>query len=158
MFLVASLLALLSCDSLSEGTDAQAYATEMQALLVENNAIRREFFDVTVLVKKHELNTPEIANRFADRVVPRAAALAEKVDAIQAKTSGLEQVHSGIERAWAIRAESYAALSKAWTDADNAAFTRALHDNRSVRKAEERYIEAANRLLLEHEVQLDPYP
>ena len=158
MFLVASFLAFSACGSFSKGSDAQAYAQEMQSLFVENKAIGREFFDVTVLVKKQELNTPEIAARFAERVVPRAADLAEKVDAVEPGTSGLEQVHSGIERAWAIRAESYAALSKAWTDADNAAFTRALHDNRSVRKAEERYIEAANRLLLEHEVQLDPYP
>lgn len=156
--MVPTLLTVLACGQLGKDSDAEAYAAAMQRLFVENNAISREFLDVAVLVKKQELAAGEIAERFSKRVVPRATALAQKVDAIDPGSSGLEQVHSGIERAWAIRAESYSALADAWTSADNAAFTRAMHDNRSVRKAEDRYIEAANRLLREHELQLDPYP
>ena len=158
MLLLPPLLALLACGQMGQDSDAKAYTAAMQRLFDENNAISREFLDVAVLVKKQDLAAHEIAARFSERVVPRATALAQKVDAIDPGSSGLEQVHSGIERAWAIRAESYSALADAWTSADNAAFTRAMHDNRSVRKAEDRYVEAANRLLREHDVQLDPYP
>ena len=158
MFLFTSFLALAACGEHGRSADAKAYAAEMQTLFVENKAISREFLDVAALVKKQELTPNEVADRFKDRVVPRAQSLAEKVDAVDPGSSGLEQVHSGIERAWSIRAESYAALAQAWDDADNGASTRAMHDNRSVRKAEERYIEAANRLLFEHQLELDPYP
>jgi hypothetical protein len=49
-------------------------------------------------------------------------------------------------------------MSEAVQKSDLAAYTRAMHDNRAVRKAEDRYIEAANTLLLPYQVQLDPYP
>ena len=158
MLRFAILMTLTACGPPDREVDAKAYAKEMQGLFVENKAIGREFLDVAALVKKQEVTTNELADRFAKRVVPRATQLAEKVDAVDPGRSGLGQVHAGIERAWSIRAEAYTALSKAWKDADNSAFTRALHDNRAVRKAEERYIEAVNKLLSEHEVALDPYP
>ncbi len=158
MLRFATLLTLTACGPTGREADARAYAREMQGLFVENKAIGREFLDVAALVKKQEVTTNELADRFAKRVVPRASELATKVDAIDPGRSGLGPVHSGIERAWSIRAEAYTALSNAWKDADNSAFTRALHDNRAVRKAEERYIEAVNKLLSEHEVVLDPYP
>ena len=107
MLLLPPLLALLACGQMGQDSDAKAYAAAMQRLFDENNAISREFLDVAVLVKKQDLAAHEIAARFSERVVPRATALAQKVDAIDPGSSGLEQVHSGIERAWAIRAESY---------------------------------------------------
>jgi hypothetical protein len=158
MFLFSLLMTFTACEPLGRQTDARAYATEMQSLFVENRAISREFLDVAALIKKESLDAHQIAERFEERVVPRAVALSEKVDAVDPGRSGLTQVHAGIERAWTIRADAYTALAKAWKDADNTAFSRALHDNRAVRKAEERYIEAANQLLVDHQIQLDPYP
>ena len=90
--------------------------------------------------------------------MPRAAELAQKVDAIQPGTESLMQVHAGIERAWQIRAEAYAQAAKAWEDGELQSFTRAQHDNQAVSAAEERYIEAANTLLAEYQLRLDLYP
>lgn len=158
MFRLLTIFALTACGPNEREADTKAYATAMQAMFVENKAINREFLDVAGMLKKSEINATGVAKRFDDRVVPRAQELAADVEKVAPGKSGLNQVHSGIVRAWTIRAESYAAMSQAVQSDDLAAYTRAMHDNRAVRKAEERYIEAANKLLLPYQVQLDPYP
>ena len=85
----------------------------MQAMFVENKAISREFLDVAGMLKKSEVNALGVAERFDDRVLPRAQQLAARVGRVGTGKSGLDQVHSGIVRAWTIRAESYAAMSEA---------------------------------------------
>ena len=152
------LLALIGCGLGASETAAVTYTAEMQALFEENKAINREFLDVAASIKKGTMDVHGVASRFGTRVVPRAAALAEKVDALQPGTAALEHVHAGIERAWSIRADAYAALNQAWTAGDLQAYTRALHDNTAVHKAEARYIEAVNTVLATHQLQLDPYP
>jgi len=158
MFQLLIIFALSACGPSDRESEAKAYASAMQAMFGENKAISREFLDVAGLVKKSEINAVGVAERVDERGVPRAQKLATKVEEIAPGKSGLEQVHSGIVRAWTIRAQSYAAMSEAVQKDDLAAYTRAMHDNRAVRKAEDRYIEAANKLLLPYQVQLDPYP
>ena len=158
MFLLSIIFALSACGPSGRESDAKAYAVSMQAMFVENKAISREFLDVAGMLKRADVNALGVAERFDDRVVPRAQKLATKVEKIEPGRSGLEQVHTGIVRAWTIRAGAYATMSEAVQKSNLAAYTRAMHDNRAVRKAEDRYIEAANKLLLPYQVQLDPYP
>jgi hypothetical protein len=158
MFRLLTIFALSACGPSERESDAKAYAVAMQAMFRENKAISREFLDVAGMLKKSEINAIGVAERFDERVVPRARKLAAEVKEVAPGNSGLEPVHVGIVRAWTIRADSYAAMSEAVQKSDLAAYTRAMHDNRAVRKAEDRYIEAANTLLLPYEVQLDPYP
>ncbi len=158
MFRLLTFFTLSACGPSERESDAKAYAVAMQAMFEENKAISREFLDVAGLLKKSEVNALGVADRFDERVLPRAQKLANNVEDVTPGKSGLDQVHSGIVRAWTIRAESYAAMSTAVQKDDLAAYTRAMHDNRAVRKAEERYIEAVNKLLLPYQVQLDPYP
>jgi len=158
MFRLLTIFALSACGPSERESDAKAYAVAMQTMFGENKAISREFLDVAGLLKKSEVNALGVAKRFDERVLPRAQKLAAQVERVAPGNSGLDQVHSGIVRAWTIRAESYAAMSEAVKEGDLAAYTRAMHDNRAVRKAEDRYIEAANQLLLPYQVQLDPYP
>lgn len=158
MFRLLIIFTLSACGPSGRESDAKAYAGTMQAMFTENMAIGREFLDVAGMLKKSEVNALDVAKRFDDRVVPRAQKLATKVGEVAPGKSGLDQVHGGIVRAWTIRADSYAAMSEAVQKDDLAAYTRAMHDNRAVRKAEDRYIEAVNKLLLPYQVQLDPYP
>ena len=158
MFRLLIIFALTSCGPTGREADTKAYAVAMQAMFVENEAINREFLDVAGMLKKSEINATGVAERFEERVVPRAQQLAEKVKKVAPGKSGLDQVHSGIVRAWSIRADAYATMSEAVQKGDLAAYTRAMHDNRAVRKAEDRYIEATNKLLLPYQVQLDRYP
>jgi len=149
---------LLGCGPDARETATRAYATEMQNLWRENQAIGREFMDVAAQLKKEMLTPDDVAERFDMRVVPRARSLSDKVAALEAGTESLSQVHAGIVRAWEIRADSYEQMNKAWLQADMQAYTRALNDNRSVRKAEDRYLEATNKLLEPYQVTLDPNP
>lgn len=149
---------LLGCGPDARETATRAYATEMQDLWRENQAIGREFMDVAAQLKKKTLNPHDVAERFDMRVVPRARTLSDKVAAMTPGTESLQQVHAGIVRAWEIRADSYEQMNKAWLQADMQAYTRALNDNRSVRKAEDRYLDATNKLLEPYQVTLDPNP
>lgn len=158
MVITLSILSLIACGPSAREQAATAYVQQMEALFAENKTITREFINVALGLKKKDLETHEVAERFAERVVPRAAELAQKVDAIQPGTESLMQVHAGIERAWQIRAEAYAQAAKAWEDGELQSFTRAQHDNQAVSAAEERYIEAANTLLAEYQLRLDLYP
>ena len=67
-------------------------------------------------------------------------------------------MHAGIVRAWEIRADAYEQMVKAWNETDMQSYSRAVNDNRAVRQAEDRYLEAANQLLAPYKVQLDPMP
>ncbi len=149
---------LLACGPDARETASRAYATEMQNLWRENQAIGREFMDVAALLKKDKIDPHTIAERFDMRVVPRARSLSDKVSVLQPGTESLKQVHAGIVRAWEIRADSYEQMNTAWLQADMQAYTRALNDNRSVRQAEDRYLEATNKLLEPYEITLDPNP
>ena len=149
---------LLGCGPDARETASRAYAEEMQSLWGENQAIGREFMDVAAKLKKKDIDPHEIAERFDMRVVPRARTLAEKVGAVTTEAKTLQQVHGGIVRAWEIRADAYDQMNKAWLKADMQAFTRALNDNRAVRKAEDRYLDSANKLLEPYQVALDPNP
>jgi hypothetical protein len=149
---------LLACGPGARETASRAYAKEMQTLWGENLAIGREFMDVATRLKKDTIDPHDVAKRFDMRVIPRARKLADKVGALRADTESLQQVHAGIVRAWEIRADSYEQMNTAWLTADMQAYTRALSDNRSVRKAEDRYLEAANTLLAPYQVALDPNP
>jgi len=158
MVLTLSILTLFSCGPSAREQAATTYVKQMEGLFAENKTITREFINVALGLKKKDLETHEVAIRFADRVVPRAAELAKKVDDIQPGTEALMQVHAGIERAWQIRSEAYAQAAKAWEDGELQSFTRAQHDNQAVSAAEERYIEAVNTLLAEYQLRLDLYP
>ena len=113
---------------------------------------------LSFLLKKKDIDPHKVAERFDMRVAPRARTLAEKVSKITTEAETLQQVHGGIVRAWEIRADAYEQMNKAWLKADMQAFTRALNDNRAVRKAEDRYLEAANKILAPYQVSLDPNP
>ena len=158
MVLTLSILTLFSCGPSAREQAATTYVKQMEGLFAENTTLTREFINVALGLKKKDLETQEVAIRFADRVVPRAAELAKKVDDIHPGTEALMQVHAGIERAWQIRAEAYAQAAKAWEDGELQSFTRAQHDNQAVSAAEERYIEAVNTLLAEYQLRLDLYP
>ena len=158
MVLTLSIVTLIGCGPSAREEAAMAYVQQMEGLFAENKAITREFINVALGLKKKDLETHEVAIRFADRVVPRAAELAQKVDDVQPGTEALMQVHAGIERAWQIRAEAYAQAAEDWKDGELQSFTRAQNDNHAVSAAEERYIEAANTILAEYQLRLDLYP
>ena len=113
MVLTLSIVTLIGCGPSAREQAATAYVQQMEGLFAENKAITREFINVALGLKKKDLETHEVAIRFADRVVPRAAELAQKVDDVQPGTEALMQVHAGIERAWQIRAEAYAQAAEA---------------------------------------------
>jgi hypothetical protein len=158
--MVRSLLisALIACGPSAGETAAINYAAEMQSLFEENKAINRAFLDVAAKLKRGRMDVHAVAKRFDSQVVPRAVALSERVVTVSPKTDTLSQVHAEITRAWSIRAAAYTALNQAWTDGDLQAYTRALHDNTAVTKAEVRYIAAVNAVLAPHQLQIDPYP
>ena len=149
---------LIACGPDARETASRAYAGKMQALWSENHAIGREFMDVAAQIKKKEIKALEVTERFTDRVVPRARTLANKANAVETGTQSLEQVHAGIVRAWEIRADAYEQMVQALEDTDMQSYARAVNDNRAVRQAEDRYLEAANKLLAPYQVKLDPMP
>ena len=158
MFQLLLLSQLIACGPDARETASRAYADKMQALWSENHAIGREFMDVAAKIKKEEIKPLEITQRFTDRVVPRARTLADKANAVETGTQSLEQVHAGIVRAWEIRADAYEQMVQALKDTDMQSYARAVNDNRAVRQAEDRYLEAANKLLAPYQVKLDPMP
>ena len=137
MFQLLLLSQLIACGPDARETASRAYAEQMQSLWSENHAIGREFMDVAAKIKKEEIKALEITQRFEDRVVPRARALADKANAIETGTASLEQVHAGIVRAWEIRADAYEQIVKALENTDMQSYSRALNDNRAVRQAED---------------------
>ena len=89
MVLTLSIVTLFSCGPSAREEAATAYVKQMESLFAENKAITREFINVALGLKKKDLETHEVAIRFTDRVVPRAAELAKKVDDIQPGTEAL---------------------------------------------------------------------
>lgn len=158
MFQLLLFLQLFACGPDARETASRAYAQQMQALWSENHAIGREFMDVAAKIKRNEIKALEVNDRFSARVVPRARTLADKANAVETGTDSLEQVHAGIVRAWEIRADAYEQMVRALQDTDMQSFSRALNENRAVRQAEDRYLEAANKLLAPYQVKLDPMP
>jgi hypothetical protein len=150
------LLAACGPDSREEAT--VAYANQMQELMLENDDIGREFLDTALRIKKNDLMPGEVADRLKSRIVPRANTLADEVARVNPKTPSLKTVHTGIVRAWANRSDAYERMHKAWMAGDLAGYSRALEDNQTVRKAEDRYITATNKLLKPYGMELDITP
>ncbi|MGB0641112.1 MAG: hypothetical protein ACPGTU_17375 [Myxococcota bacterium] len=158
MFRLLPILVLTACfgDARKEAT--VAYANQMQELMLENDDIGREFLDTALRIKKKELMPKDVAERLSKRIVPRAKKLAANVSAVQPETPSLKNVHVGIVRAWTNRADAYERMHSAWVAGDLAEYSRALEDNKTVRKAEDRYLESTNQLLVPYEMKLDITP
>ncbi|MAY81072.1 MAG: hypothetical protein CL930_09855 [Deltaproteobacteria bacterium] len=126
--------------------------------MLENDDIGREFLDTALRIKKDELMPQDVADRLDKRIVPRAKKLADKVSLVNPETPSLQSVHVGIVRAWTNRADAYERMHAAWVASDLAEYSRALDDNKTVRKAEDRYLESTNKLLAPYEMKLDITP
>jgi hypothetical protein len=130
----------------------------MQELMLENDDIGREFLDTALRIKKNELMPNDVADRLSKRIVPRANKLVDSVGVVNPETPSLQAVHVGIVRAWTNRADAYERMHRAWVAGDLAEYSRALEDNKTVRKAEDRYLESTNQLLAPYEMKLDITP
>ena len=158
MFQILYIIQLVACGPSAKETAAQAYAAEMQKMWSENHQLGRQFMEVAAKIKKGDMGALDVAKRFDERIVPSARDLADKVTEVETGTDTLEAVHAGIVRAWEIRADSYEQMNKAWSETDMQSYTRALNDNRTVREAEDQYLEAVNKVLLAYDLRIDPVP
>jgi hypothetical protein len=158
MIRLLPILVLTACfgDARQEAT--VAYANQMQKLMLENDDIGREFLDTALRIKKNQLMPNDVAERLNKRIVPRAKKLADNVRLVKPETPSLKNVHMGIVRAWTNRADAYQQMHTAWVAGNLADYSRALEDNKTVRKAEDRYLEATNKLLAPYEMSLDITP
>jgi hypothetical protein len=158
MIRLIPILLLSACGQDSRKEATVAYANQMQELMLENDDIGREFLDTALRIKKNGLMPGDVADRLKSRIVPRAKTLADDVTKVNPKTPSLKNVHAGIVRAWSNRSDAYERMHTAWLAGDLVEYSRALEDNQTVRKAEDRYLTATNKLLKPYGMELDITP
>ncbi len=149
---------VVGCGPDAKQQAASAYVDAMTPLLQRNMKLSRTFQQMAAKIKKDKLTTAQIAEKFTQRMVPQAEQLQSDVATIQPRPKSVEEVHLGLVRAWSNRANAYRQMSDAWQAGDLASFNGAARDQATVNKAEERYFEAINTLLMQHGLELKPYP
>jgi len=153
-----SLTVLSGCGPDANQQAANDYVEAMTPLLKRNTTLSKTFLDMAAKIKREELTTAQIAKQFTKRVVPQAEQLQNDVAKVQPRPTSVEEVHLGLVRAWSNRANAYRQMADSWAAGDLASFNGAARDHATVNKAEERYFEAINTLLMQHGLVLQPYP
>lgn len=152
------LISLLAGCGNSAKDAAVDYQNAMAPVLQRNSALGQEFLDLASKVKQGQLDAAATAARFEQNAVPAAKDLALQVAEITPRSAPLQESHARLVKAWASRAESYAAMTTALKSGDRSGFEAAQARTLQVRLDEEAWLAAVNAATTPHGVTLQLYP
>lgn len=157
ILLAVALGALPGCELEEPATPAGDYHAAMQPLMAQNAAVAKELQSLAADIKKEAPEAEAVADRLQSKVLPEVKALAEGASAVSSTDPAISSAHEGLVDAWEARADVLEDTLSAWKEGDAEAARGAADGRYSAARAEARYFDAINEILVPQGYVLQPY-
>ena len=157
LLLLATAPLFAACEIEEPVTPAATYHASMQPLMSDNAKVARDLQSLAAEIKKDAPEAEQVAARLQEDVLPEVRSLAKEAAEVAPQDPAIADAHALVVEAWGDRVKVVEQTLEAWRKADGEAARAAADQRYGAARAEARYFEAINEILVPEGYVLQPY-